>query len=385
MEDLFIKYIKYECSDEEMQQIVDYFKNSDDLSDVPTVDSVYDLLENYAKMDKDLAARIHDTILNVDKEERSKLRPVSNYWKYAAAASVAVLVTVGLWFLSNKDTSDSEFAEPTIVNNLIEAGTNKATLTLEDGTEVALTKGETYQINNATSNGGEIVYRAGERSNSKIAYNHLTIPRGGEFQLVLADGTKVWLNSESKLKYPTTFTSGQTRQVELVYGEAYFDVSPDTEHQGADFKVFHNQQEVQVLGTEFNIKAYKDETHIYTTLVEGKVSVTYKNGKQFLEPDQQSRLNTENNQVTVADVDVIGEISWINGEFRLQQKTLKEIMKVLSRWYDMDVEFANRNLEEVRFVGVLGKKQSIVDILNNLKNIGDINDYEIHNKTVTLK
>lgn len=303
-------------------------------------------------------------------------------YKYTAAASIAILITAGIWF-TKTNTSDSQFTEPIIVNNLIKSGTDKATLTLEDGTDVALIKGETIKTQNATSNGEEIIYN--NSTSRELVNNYLTTARGEQFQITLADGTQVWLNSETQLKYPVSFTDGYSRQVELVYGEAYFDVSPSTEHDGSKFKVYNNNQEVEVLGTEFNIKAYKDENNIYTTLVEGKVEVTANEVNQVLAPNQQSNLYIVTNNLSVTNVDVRGEIAWLNGEFRVQSKNLKEIMKTLSRWYDMDVVFANKELEEVKFVGILRKDQNIVDILNMIKNFGVIKNYEINNKTITLK
>ncbi|MDD7888333.1 FecR family protein, partial [Flavivirga sp. 57AJ16] len=134
-----------------------------------------------------------------------------------------------------------------------------------------------------------------------------------------------------RLRYPVAFGDGGTREVTLVHGEAYFDVSPAAMHRGAKFKVRNRFQEVEVLGTEFNIRAYRDETQIYTTLVEGQVLVGHQHRKQFLAPAQQSILDTRNNNMALATVDTSKEVSWKQGTFSFQDKTLKEIMKVLSR------------------------------------------------------
>ena len=345
-----------------------------------------------------VAATFNDTDQEVDIEKgytkfasatksKSKYYKLRPYYKYAAAASVLLIVALTIFLNKGEDTL--QFTEPVIVNNQIQTGTDKATLTLEDGTDIALVKGQTYQTQNATSNGEQIIYNSSP--SPKLVNNYLTTARGEQFQITLADGTQVWLNSESQLKYPVSFTGGKSRQVELVYGEAYFDVSPSTNHKGSDFKVYHKEQEVQVLGTEFNIKAYRDEVNVYTTLVEGKVSVTPSavEGQQptnkVLQPNQQSILNGLTNNLSVANINVKDEIAWINGEFRVQSKNLKDIMQTLSRWYDMDVAFANKDLEQVKFVGILRKDQNIIDILNMIKNFGVIKNYEINNKTITLK
>lgn len=330
--------------------------------------------------------------LNIQSRINSKSRTVKlypNFYKYAAAA-ILVIALASTYFLRDSIFNGPiENTAPTIVNNKIEKGTDKATLTLEDGSKVILEKGSSYQAKNARSNGEQIIYQpqSSPESSSRAQSrdNTLTIPRGGEFFVQLSDGTKVWLNSETQLKYPVVFIEGKTRQVELIYGEAYFEVSPSAANKGTTFKVFNKAQEIEVLGTEFNIKAYKDESNIYTTLVEGKVSISAATTKQLLVPNQQSNLDITTNRLSINKINARGEIAWVNGEFILEGKNLKEIMKVLSRWYDMEVSFANKDLENERFIGVLGKEQNIVEILNIIKSFGVIKDYEINNKHVMLK
>ncbi|GAA3648715.1 FecR family protein [Flavivirga jejuensis] len=306
-------------------------------------------------------------------------------WSYGIAASVVLLISI-TFVLNNRDQNVIDFEAPIIVNNNIEKGIDKAILTLEDGSEVTLEKGTAYQTTRVTSNGEEIIYEATNNQQSTTNnYNTLTIPRGGQFYIVLSDGTKVWLNSESQLKYPVAFTNGETRQVELVYGEAYFDVSPSTAHKGAKFKVFHQSQEVEVLGTEFNIKAYKGETNIYTTLVEGKVAVSYTNKSKTLVPNQQLSLNLETNNISVAKVDIYNEVAWKDGVFSFESMPLNEIMKVLSRWYDMDVIIENTVQKEERFIGTFNKSNSIEDILMAIKSTNVINNYEINDKTLVIR
>ncbi len=247
-----------------------------------------------------------------------------------------------------------------------------------------MANGKPLETQNAVSNGEEIVYSNVNESVAEIKYNYLTIPRGGQFSVKLSDGTQVWLNSESQLKYPKVFPKGITRQVELLYGEAYFDVSPSSENQGAKFIVHHKQQEVQVLGTEFNIKAYGDESNVFTTLVEGRVAVTSGRNRKNLRPNQQSNLNVDSGEMTVATVDVYNEISWKDGVFSFVDMPLNDIMKVISRWYDVEVVFENRDLGSVQFIGTLEKNQSIEEILSIMQST-TINSYEIKGKTITIK
>jgi len=336
----------------------------------------------------EIEARIFNKIqsdINSGLLKENKIIPLYKKYlfKYAVASSVVLLIS--LTYILNRDNT-SITTNPILVNtNIIEPGKDKATLTLEDGSIIALEKGNTYQIQNASSNGEKLVYDSGAKTSKKIVYNYLTVPRGGQFHIILSDGTQVWLNSESQLKYPVLFNEEDSRKVELVYGEAYFDVSPSSEHKGLKFKVFNQSQEVEVFGTEFNIKAYKDDTKIYTTLVEGKVTVNIGNLKQSLLPSQQLSLNRKTNNTTVNYVDVFNEVSWKDGVFSFENIPLKEMMKVLSRWYDVEVLFKNKSIENEQFVGVLRKSQNLEEILLSIENFKIIKNHEIKDKKVILE
>lgn len=304
--------------------------------------------------------------------------------KYAAG----VILIIGLGYLM----TDYKFKTPInditkTVNTVIEPGTNKATLTLDDGSLLILANDEKVKTQNADSNGEVITYNAPKKKSDKIQYNYLTTPRGGQYSLVLSDKTSVWLNSESQLKYPVAFIEGETREVELIYGEAYFDVFNNPNNKASKFKVLNKSQGIEVLGTEFNLKAYKDEDYIYTTLVEGKVAIKLKNGdKKNILPEQQAKWNPKNNSFSLkTDINLMNEISWRYGVFNFDGKPLAEIMKTVSRWYDIEVRFLDKKIEEKEFVGVIRKNRNLEDILQNLINFEVIKDYEINEKTVILK
>lgn len=382
-EKLIVKYLTNQASLNELDELALWIQNpANEKAFISYVKTNYAIDYNMKIFNTNHSKKQLLEYINKEKKVY-RLRKRQTIYKYAAAASIVLLISIGYFFKDNIFTSPVDNAL-IIVNNKIEIGSDKATLTLADGSDITLEKGQVYETNNVTSNGEEIIYNT-KSSNKDIAYNTLTIPRGGQFQITLSDGTQVWLNSESQLKYPVTFNYSETRQIELVYGEAYFDVSPSIDHNGAKFKVFHNKQEVEVLGTEFNIKAYKDETIIYTTLVEGKVFVSIEGKNHNLVPNQQSSFNLNTNSLTIKIVDVYNEISWKEGVFSFEDKSLKEIMKVLSRWYDMDVVFKNKTIEDEEFIGVLGKDQNIEDILSSIKNFGIIKDYEIKDKMVVLE
>jgi hypothetical protein len=385
IENIIVKYLNHQASFSELEELDEWIKDPEN----------EELFKSYVRTNyaidynlKKFSSKKIKAILSkeIAKEKKVfRLKKIRQRILYMAAASLIVGILATSYFL--KDTLFNKPSEttPIIANITIAIGTDKAILTLEDGSVVALEKGNNYQTNTAHSNGEQIVYDAGKRNSTKIAYNYLTIPRGGQFHLVLSDGTEVWLNSETQLKYPVAFNEGILRQVELVYGEAYFEVSPSTKHKGSKFKVLNQSQVVEVLGTEFNIKAYKEETNVYTTLVEGKVAVSYSSKNKFLKPNEQSNLNIQDHTMSIEKVDVYNEIAWREGIFSFHKKSLGEIMKVLSRWYDVDVEFVYQDMKKIRFNGVLGKEQRIEDILKRIKKFKVINDYEIIDKKVILK
>lgn len=383
---IIVKYLINEASISELDELELWLKDSINEEEfINYVKTNYAIEYSLKEFDSDKTKSKINQLIN-EETRILRVKRIQRYSRYAAVLIIFLFTSVYFFkdiFFESKVDND---IVPGVVNsNNILPGTNKATLTLEDGTIVALEKGETIRTQNANSNGEKIIYNSKEDNPEEVAYNYLTIPRGGQFFIKLSDGTQVWLNSESQLKYPVNFIEGEPRKVELVYGEAYFDVSPSKEHKGAKFFVFNNNQEVEVIGTQFNIKAYKDETNIYTTLVEGKISVSTENIEQILMPDQQANLNINKNTLAVATVNVYNEISWKDGVFSFRRKPLVEIMKVLSRWYDIDVEFVYPELKKEGFNGVLGKDQNIEDILKTIKSFGVIQDYEIINKRIILK
>ncbi|MBU2903907.1 FecR family protein [Arenibacter algicola] len=384
IENLIIKFLAKEADINEIQQLERWVSN-------PKNENLfYEYIKTNALINKsigkyDKKGAKANIVSRINKEKRisRKKFKIINITKYAAVAIFTAIMTTILIYsdvLFNSRSNNSTG----VVNSNIKPGTDKATLLLEDGSVVALEKGSSFQTQNISSNGEQIVYEAQGQSSKEIVYNILNIPRGGQFYLKLSDGTEVWLNSESQLKYPVEFLDNKSRIVELVYGEAYFKVSPSKEHLGAKFEVINKAQELEVLGTQFNIKAYKDESNVYTTLVEGKVQINTLKAKQLLKPNEQLNLNILNSEISVELVDVQNEISWINGIFSFKGKPLKDIMKVLSRWYDVDIIFENKDLESIKFKGTLNKHQAIEEILSIMKS-NSINNYEIKDKTIIIK
>lgn len=373
--ELVTKLLDGSITKEELDKLLNFFLNNQEIENWPA----------HLGSKEDVQERMHEKIrleLDFDKNEETKVIPLYKkpFFKYVVAASVVLLITFTAFFNQQKTT-------PVVaaVPNKIEVGTDKATLTLEDGSTVVLEKGKVYNNKNVNSTGKELLYNKSNSDSKKVAYNYLTIPRGGQFAITLSDGTKVWLNSETQLKFPVHFVEGRTRGVELVYGEAYFDVSPSTAHNGAGFTVSQKAQKIHVIGTQFNIKAYKDDSNIATTLVEGKVEMQFANVKQNLIPNQRANFDVKTNKVKIAKVDVYNDICWKDGVFSFEDKPLDEIMKVLSRWYDIQVVFEKESIKKEKFNGVLIKDRNIDEILRSIKNSGIINKYEFKNKILILK
>lgn len=338
--------------------------------------------EDFSKAEE-IEQRIFNKIKNSITTTEEKFAVVIPFYKkrmfqYAAAASLLLFATVP-FLLKENSNSDKSSPKTVVENAAIPAGTDKATLTLEDGTIVDLEKNKNYTSDNAVSNGTDIVYKSSNHSANKVSYNTLTIPRGGQYHLILQDSTVVWLNSESQIRFPVAFQNGSSRKVELIYGEAYFNVSPSTKHKGAHFEVYHDKQEVEVMGTEFNIKAYPNENNIYTTLVEGKVAVRFEGKNKNLIPNQQSKLNLTDKSFKISNVDVSQSIAWKEGLFYFEDEPIENILRTMSRWYDFEYKFKNESLKKERFTGLIKKRKNLQDILNIISRTSNIK-YSINPK-----
>ena len=380
LRDFTVKYLNRTASERELDELSSWIKNPVNAKEFKSLVQM-DYAIDHIMEDFNTEQEKKDFLSKIRKMQKQK--KVRKLWTRISGVAASILIIISLSVLLDKDLAEDTV--PLVVNNKIEPLKNHAVLLLETGEEIALEEGNASRIQNAVSSPEGLDYSEGDVTDTKIAYNYLTVPRGGQFFVKLADGTKVWLNSESKLKYPVHFIRAQSRVVELLYGEAFFEVSSSLKHQGADFKVIHKEQEIQVLGTEFNIKAYAGETKVFTTLVEGKVQINTPREQQILLPEQQAILDDDTYTLSIHKVNLREETGWVNGEFIVRRKNLKQIMEELSRWYDMDVIFERSELEEVKFIGRIQKDQEITKILNRIKSFGIIKNYEINEKQLRLR
>jgi hypothetical protein len=301
--------------------------------------------------------------------------------KLAAILVIGLGLSAFFYFNTKKENTIENNTE--VVNKTIPAGTDKAILTLENGEEVAL-QNNNFKNSKISNDGKNLIYNSAENEDEKLKYNYLTIPRGGQYFVKLSDGTKIWLNSETQIKYPVQFVEETPRVVELLYGEVYLEVTKNHNKSKSTFIVRHKEQEVKVLGTAFNIKAYKDEKEILTTLAEGKIELSFTGLSDIMQPLEQYAYNTVSKKHSKKIVDLEYEISWKDGIFNFKRKSLEDIMMVLSRWYDVEVVFDNTDLKNNRFNGSLAKDQNLQNILDAIKSFDGINNYEVKNNKVIL-
>ncbi|WP_163407093.1 FecR family protein [Flavobacterium ajazii] len=378
LETLILKYLTNEISPSELEILRKWLKKSENREVFEHyIQDAY--LLNRSNNSIDLGAAYEKVWQKIQHQEKPVRKLFNKKKIYAIAASVVLLISLGTFLYNQKSLISNKSNNQSVVSNTIKIGTDKAILTLEDGSEVALEKDKNYKNKNVSSNGQEIVYDQSAGTEKEILFNYLTIPRGGQYTIKLADGTQVWLNSESKLKFPVAFSDKVSRNVELMYGEAYFDVSPSSKHKGTHFKVFHNKQEIEVIGTEFNIKAYPDESNIYTTLVEGKVALSFGARKENLLPNQQSNLDLNTNKFKISNVDVSRSVAWKEGVFYFEDESIENILKTMSRWYDFEYRFKSETLKSSRFTGLIKKRKNLEDILNIISRTSNIK-YSINSK-----
>jgi hypothetical protein len=299
------------------------------------------------------------------------------------SVAASILFFIFLHFFSS-DPSETVVVEQSVQS--IAPGTEKAVLILSDGSEHDLTSGEkTIKAANGIeikNTGTKLEYSGKGNQAGELKYNTLRIPRGGEYFLVLSDSTKVWLNSETTLRFPVQFAAN-VRNVELT-GEAYFEVS---KNENVPFIVTSANQQIKVLGTQFNVSSYTENANIYTTLVEGRVEVTTSsnpNEKILLAPSEQSCFTKGENQLTKRIVDVNKYVAWKNGRFVFENETLEDIMKTLSKWYDVQVVFSSESNKKLRFTGNLERYSNFNEILKKIEKTNEVK-FAITNNQITIE
>ncbi len=308
------------------------------------------------------------------------IKDYSRSWrKWVAAAAIAAVCIFGGNLLWKQYTQTEQQEVAVLIASSTDAsftpGEKKAVLTLADGRQIAL-----------GDKAGKAEPSFLDKAIAKISGSEkqlcLDIPKGGEFKVVLDDSTVVWLNSESKLIYPEKFSDKERRVI--VKGEAYFKVAHEANR---PFRVETDGQVVTVHGTEFNVKSYKEDKNILTTLVEGSISLSKANGsgEVMLRPGHQSKFNKQDASTSVRTVNAEMVASWRYGKFVFENQTLEEIMQELSRWYNFEYEFSNNDLKQIEFMGSIPRYSQFDTALTILEKSGGIRFKKHGNKLRIMK
>lgn len=368
-EELLDKYANRNCTEEELSILHTWYLEQP--LDVPEI-SAEEVEMAKQKVWNSLPIHENSTSGTV------KLFP-SKLIKRIAVAAVAVLsLSLGYYFIQKKQLN---LDKPMAKHEQILPGGNKAVLTLADGTTVDLNHVQNGLL--SQSNGtnivkaadGKIVYNNNASETKSVAWNTLSIPAGGYYNIILSDGTEVWLNAKSSLKYPTEFT-GKERIVEL-NGEGYFEVAHKNNQ---PFKVITEHQTVEVLGTHFNINAYPDEQSTTTTLLEGSVKVSASSIQKILSPNQQARLKGGSMSVTQCNAENM--IDWVNNDFIFDNENLSSIMRKISRWYNVEVSYPS-NLANLEFTGSISRSKNITQVLKIMELTGMVN-FKLEGRRITV-
>ena len=311
---------------------------------------------------------------------------VKRYLKYAAII-VAFVLAGGTWWMV-KENPEEIISVELSETSMLSPGTPKAYILFSSGQRMDLTTTEHdtmimekgMQVRVGSS--GKISYIPGDSGSilkQEIVYNTIVVPRGGEYKLELADGTLVWLNSDSELRYPVKF-AGSQRDVWLK-GEGYFEVSKNPEK---PFRVVVDDMIVKVLGTSFNINAYKDRGNILTTLVSGKVDIQDMSGKSLVVMSPNQQVDFRHGKISsVQEVDITRFVSWIDGKFYFNDMTLENIMSQLQRWYDIEVFFVDEELKSYPFTGVIRRDFTAGQIFEIIEKTTRVK-FNVRGKCVTV-
>jgi ferric-dicitrate binding protein FerR (iron transport regulator) len=380
------------------QEVIELFQAIKDVHDDEALESsLHHIWQNINASDSFPDLDREKLFSNIMSADPPVIKRRSFVWMRAAAAAIVIIVTgwvLYAWLHTGKKPEQHIVVARNNFKNDVAPGGNKAILTLADGSTIILDSahnGSLAQQGNTSVNklnNGQLEYKAltGSQS-SAITYNTLVVPRGGQYQVILPDGTKVWLNAASSLKYPTAFT-GSERQV-VLSGEAYFEVAHSqkipfivdiTPHSGGQ-----KGGRVEVLGTHFNIMAYADEEGIKTTLLEGKVKVSQPatgNGHEaMLQPGQQAVLKNNSDVKVIDNINTDEVVAWKNGIFDFRSADIHAVMRQLSRWYDIDVNYSAEAKD--RFYAKIPRNIRLSDVLQALTLTGKIH-FEVDGKKVTV-
>lgn len=375
-----------EWTAKEMQWLLAYLENSDDAELKQLMQKHFlENIENSEGINSDASRKllkaIHDKIRSESKSKKRRIIPLR---RLAIAASVVGILLISVFLLTDKvgkkEIVKSEIDQQRFTNDVLPGG-DKATLTLADGSTIVLDDAQNGTLAQQGNSkiiklDGKLSYDPTNKNSGEIVYNTVSTPKGGQYQLELPDGSQVWLNATSSIHFPTSFI-GNERKIEIT-GEAYFEIARDP---NAPFIVKINNAEVQVLGTHFNVNAYSDEDNVKTTLLEGSVKFVNNGNVNILKPGQQSQLTKEGTTKVVSNVDVDKVVAWKNGMFDFEQAGIETVMRQLSRWYDVEIEYKGKT--DDLFIAEMRRNIKLSDALRALELTGKVK-FDIQGKKIIV-
>ena len=324
------------------------------------------------------SARIYQSLM-----EGHAVQPVKSkrLWYSGAAAAAVGLIVAGLFYFNQVPVSKPTGVQ-VVYSNDIAPGKLGATLTLANGKKIDLSAAangliaEQEGVSISKTLDGKLVYTIKESKSTIQEFNTLSTVNGQQYEVILPDGSKIWLNAASTLTYPANFAKLNKRKVEL-NGEAYFEVAKD---KSRPFVVRTDRQEVEVLGTHFNVNSYGNEDAIKTTLLEGSVRVSDSKSQKVLLPGQQSLLTDDALSISKADVDEA--VAWKNGDFIFKDEAFNTILRQIARWYNVEIS-DSKDRPDLRLSGTISKSKNLSTVLKALEVTGEIK-FKIEGKRVTV-
>jgi ferric-dicitrate binding protein FerR (iron transport regulator) len=378
---LIEKYQSGTISKEELRQLNEWYHSFNDTE--ATIES--------SDSEQQTGERIKMRLLRTLQQEKEPVRKKYHWWKIPSVAAAALIMAAGLYFLFSSKEKTSRASTEAIhhsVQDEIKPGGNRAILTLANGSRIVLDTASNGMLTDLGGvkiqklQNGLVAYAIGGKpvgNTGEAFYNTISTPRGGQYQVTLTDGTKVWLNAASSIRFPILF-SGKERRVAIT-GEAYFEVA---KNKNLPFRVEAAGSEVEVLGTHFNVNAYADEPSVKTTLLEGLVTVSVPSLKnqspKFIQPGQQAAVGKDG-LIEIKPADVEEAVAWKNGRFKFKSTDIRSILRQISRWYDVDVVYdGDINLH---FTGQLSRKEPVAAVFKKLELTGAVH-FKTQGKTIIV-
>lgn len=366
---LIAKYQAGTATPEELRQLNEWYHSFDDTQS---------MLHTAVDSEDELAAKIKQRIdASISGNTLKKKNP--SVKRIAVAAGIVLLFSSLAIWLNNRGSitaaATAKTVAPVTPATDIEPGGNKAVLTLADGSTIVLDSAANGALASQGNisikklDNGKLAYEVNGKTiteNDEAFFNTITTPKGGQYKVILSDGTLVWLNAASSIRFPVVFT-GNERNVSVT-GETYFEVAKDA---AKPFKVAVKNQAIEVLGTHFNVNAYDDENAIRTTLLEGRVKVVaLGNTQKYLQPGQQSAVNNTGSISIINNADTEEAVAWLKGRFQFNSTNLRTMLRQIARWYDAEVEY--RGNMDVHFTGQLTRAENVSKVLEKLQLTGEV-------------